>query len=360
MPVSASVDIEAALEAVAPTGAAASTREAYVPLCERMAARASSTEAATLWRVLGLAMRRPGEWRSDEAAGDLATALAGPSSSALLGSRLLAAASASAGPLLPFDREEEPLLRQRAGRVQALVASGRVADAQGLASDGELWPLALILGSVTGGVGGGDKGAVRSFPDVARAFAAASFSESSSLRTLCEVAAGGPISGASADSWAKSAAALVGMRRRAGIGELARGGGEARGHVCRLLSEPGGGGDDPFVAAARAGAPILLGGQGGAPGASPSATLATVVWEASEAAALEASMAAAAAASGAPARGVTLPGGVLFPALLPYRLQLASVVAAVGRLEAAAQHVAAIIAGVRAAVARSGDRKSVV
>lgn len=95
------------------------------------------------------------------------------------------------------------------------------------------------------------------------------------------------------------------------------------------------------------------------------------MWEASEAAALEASMAAAAAASGAPARGVTLPGGVLFPALLPYRLQLASVVAAVGRLEAAAQHVAAIIAGPSSSAPsatwscvwrpqKPGDRKSVV
>eukprot|EP00170_Pyropia_yezoensis_P007489 contig_30724_g7512 len=325
VPVSASVDLEAALEAAAPSGAAAPTREAYVPLCERMAARASSTEAATLWRVLALAIRRPGEWRSDEAAGDLATVLAGPSSSALLGSRLIAAAaSASAGPLLPFDREDEPLLRNRACRVQALVASGRVADAQALASDGELWPLALILGSAAVGVRNSGLDAVRSFPDVARAFAAASFSENSSLRTLCEVAAGGPISGASADSWAKSAAALVGMRRRAGIAELARGGGEARGHVCRLLCEATGGGDDPFIAAASAGAPVLLGGLGGEPGASPSATLATLVWEASEAAALEASMAAAATAAGAPTKAFTLPGGVLFPALLPYRLQLAS------------------------------------
>lgn len=355
VPVSSSVDIEAALEAVAPSGAAASTREAYVPLCERMAARASSTEAATLWRVLGLAVRRPGEWRTDEGVGDLATVLAGPTSSALLGSRLLSAASASTGPLLPFDREDEPLLRNRAGRVQSLVASGRVADAQALASDGDLWPLALILGSAIGSAGGGGAASeVRSFPDVVRAFAAASFSKNSCLRTLCEVAAGGPVSGASADSWAKSAAALVGMRRRAGIRELAYGGGEARGHVCRLVCEATGGSDDPFVAAACAGAPVLLGGLGGAPGASPSALLATLVWEASEAAAVEASMAAAAAAGGGPAKDVTIPGGVLFPSLLPYRLQLASAVAAVGRLEAAKEHVAAIIAGVRQSMARSG------
>ncbi|GAB0495874.1 hypothetical protein MMPV_007183 [Pyropia vietnamensis] len=355
VPVSASVDIEAALEAVAPSGAAASTREVYVPLCERMAARASSTEAATLWRVLGLAVRRPGEWRTDEAVGDLATVLAGPTSSALLGSRLPAAASTRTGPLLPFDREDEPLLRNRAGRVQSLVASGRVADAQALASDGDLWPLALILGSATGVTGGGGAtGVVRSFPDVVRAFAAASFSENSSLRTLCEVAAGGPISGASTDSWAKSAAALVGMRRRAGIRELAHGGGEARAHVCRLVCEATGGSDDPFVAAACAGSPVLLGGLGGAPGASTSAMLATLVWEASEAAAVDASRAAAAAAGGGPTKDVTIPGGMLFPSLLPYRLQLASAVAAVGRLEAAKEHVAAIIAGVREAVARSG------
>jgi len=349
VPVSASVDVEAALEAPAPANGEPPPLAAYVPMCERMAARATSTDAAVLWRLLALAARRPADWRADTAAADVAAALVGPASSGRLGAHRpngVAAAGAAAGPMLPFKREDEPLLRRRATRVQALVACGRLADAQAAASDGELWPLALILAS-TGGPG------CVGVPDATRSFAAASFADSSSLRTLCEVAAGGPITAAGGGSWAKSAAALVGMRRRAALSELAGDGAAARAHVCRLLATPGGAAD-PAVQAAQAGQPIVLDGFGGATtGSGAASTLATLVWEAAEVGAAEAAASAAAAAAGRPPppRGALPPGGVLFRALLPHRLRLAAAVASVGRLDDATAHVQALIAAVRAAMA---------
>lgn len=361
MAVSVSVDVEAALEATAPLESAAATRQAYVPLCERMAARASSVEAATLWRVLAMANRRPCEWQSGETVADMAAALLGPNSSVILGSRLPAVVVPSASPLLPAEREDEPLLRRRAGRVQQLVTSGSIATAQALASDGELWPLALVLASATGGDGGGREGqgggecrGVRGFSDATCAFAAALCVESSPLRTLCEVAAGGVLTAVSASGWAKSASALIGFGHRKRVEELADGGGQARGHVCRLLGQATGERSDSYVAAARAGTPVLFGGLGGAPGYSTAAVLATLVWEASQAAALGPPQAAAAAVGGTIVEATLhLPGGLTFPALMPHRLELASAVAAVGRLRVAAQQVAAIFAGVREALKHS-------